>query len=299
MRNIKPLPGTWGRTGGGIALAIILSVATSFPQTVSTAPTFPDLDGWTLWRDSTAYAPDNLWDLIDGAADLFLVYGFENLHVGEYRRPDSVDVRVEVYQHSSGENAFGMYSQERNPEYRFLEVGTQGYLESEVLNFFKGKYYVKCSTHGRGHGAQEALTTVARAVADHLKGTKEWPTILRLLPPAGRVPNSEVLIARDFLGYSFFPSVATARYGKDPPLQLFAMPFEQDQQASDALEKFVGVMPRDSIRTEGGYTLINDPLNGRIALVRQGHRLGGVLGCRDRSTELHYLEMLKKQFAVE
>jgi hypothetical protein len=259
----------------------------------------PRIPGWTLKVDPTVYTRTNLWDLIDGAADLFLLYGFETLHVGEYWRSDSLDVRVEIYDHLTSLNAFGMYSQERKPDYRFISIGTQGYAEEGVLNFLRGRYYVKCSTHMAGSAAQKDLETVARAVEAHLTGETSWPPLLHLLPSAGKIANSEVYIIQDFLGYSFFRSSYVAFYGKEPSPQLFVMPFDNAAEASRALEKYVGLLEKRPPTGKDGIVRLDDPNNGRVTLFASGKYVAGVLGCKEPKTEDRYISQLKALLSTE
>src|SRR5512141_754220 len=72
---------------------------------------FPGLDGWTMAVEETVYNPDNLWDLIDGAADVYLEYNFVDLHLCRYQQGDK-EIRVELYKHATREDAFGIYAQE-------------------------------------------------------------------------------------------------------------------------------------------------------------------------------------------
>ncbi len=151
---------------------------------------FPSVAGWVMTPDTAVYTPDNLYDLIDGAADVYLSYGFVDLHLADYRRSDGTEVRVEVYHHSTPANAFGIYSQERKPDYHFIPVGVQGYKDEGVLNFLAGPYYVKISTHATGPGANQALAVIAQASAAHLRQDTAFPAPLRLFPPGGRSPTA-------------------------------------------------------------------------------------------------------------
>ena len=42
---------------------------------------FPDFTGWKLQEDQRIYTGKDLWELIDGAADIFLSYDFKDLRI--------------------------------------------------------------------------------------------------------------------------------------------------------------------------------------------------------------------------
>ncbi len=62
---------------------------------------------------------------MDGAAEKFLSFGFEELAVGNYRSSHGKELQVEAFRHSSTVMAFGIYSGMRNPELDFLEIGNE------------------------------------------------------------------------------------------------------------------------------------------------------------------------------
>ena len=255
---------------------------------------FPPLPGWTLAVDSMVYTPDNLWNIIDGAADAFLLYGFIDLHIGEYMNPDSVDVRAELYRHSSAANAFGMYSQERKPDYNFIDIGTEGYIEDGVLNFLCGSYYVKLTSHTTEEKEIAALRSVAAQMVLALLQDKGFPPQLALLPAEGKVKRSESYIADSYLGYSFFRSAWVAQYDSAGKVQLFVMQFESAEAAQQTLKAYVEKLKiSKNVLKDGAYTLV-DQNNGTIGMLLKGKYLCGVVNCEDEKSRDRYLDDLAK-----
>lgn len=118
---------------------IMLLLAIGFISTASLAQdiVFPQLKGFKIKTDYPVYVPDNLWDFINGAADNYLANGFVDLHVTEYKKGKAV-IKLEVYRHSENTLAFGIYSSERSPSFRFMNLGAQGYIADGSINFLKG-----------------------------------------------------------------------------------------------------------------------------------------------------------------
>jgi hypothetical protein len=197
---------------------------------------------------------------------------------------------VELYRHSSAANAFGIYSQERNPTYHFVGIGTQGYLEDKVLNFLCGVYYVKISSHREGHEGREAMLSIGRRVAEHLHQEALWPPALALLPSEGRLPNTEAYIAENFLGYRFFRSSFTARY--EGGCTLFVMDLGSPSGARAAARAYTKRLGGDQELKEGEITDLRDPRIGQVAMVLKGRRLCGVLGGGGGRPVHRYLEIL-------
>jgi len=254
---------------------------------------FPTVAGWKIAPPpgDSVYTRDNLWDIIDGAAELFLSYGFEDLHIGEYTDAAGTDVRVELYRHNSRNNAFGIYSQERNPGAQFIEIGTQGYVEEKVLNFLSGVYYVKLSSHREGKKGIDAMMLIGRRVEEHLKQEPGWPATLSLFLSEKKLPNAETYIAEDFLGYRFFHSAFTARY--EPGLTLFIMDFELPSGARGAAESYMKTVGRPQGLPEGEITEVSDPHSGPLMLLLRGRTISGAFGPGGKALAHRYLKLLQ------
>jgi hypothetical protein len=260
---------------------------------------FPPLPGWTLALDSMVYTPDNLWNIIDGAADAFLLYGFVDLSIGEYLSPDSIDIRAELYRHSSAANAYGIYSQERKPNYNFIDIGTEGYVEDGVLNFLCGAYYVKMTSHTTGTKGISALRAVAERLAAHLHQEKGFPPQLALLPAAGKITRSESYIADSYLGYSYFRSAYVAQYDSAGKVQLFVMQFESPASARAALLRYMETLKQPKSDIKEGRFSFADPNNGPIGMFLADKYLCGVVNCEKEKTREGYLARLEESVTAE
>ena len=255
---------------------------------------FPRVAGWRIAPPpgDSVYTPDNLWDIIDGAAELFLSYRLLDLRIMEYADTAGTDVRVELYRHDSRTNAFGIYSQERNPGAHFIDIGTQGYVEDKVLNFLCGVYYVKISSHREGKEGTDAMLLIGRRVAEHLGQESGWPAALELLPGEQRLPNTESYIAENFLGYRMLHSAFTARY--EGGCTLFIIDLESPSRARGVADSYMKAVGRPQGLPEGEITDIQDPHNGSLAMFLQGRILSGAFSAGGAPALAHrYLELLE------
>ncbi len=255
---------------------------------------FPTVAGWRIAPPpgDSVYRPDNLWDIIDGAAELFLSYGLVDLRIMEYTDTAGTDVRVELYRHDSRTNAFGIYSQERNPGAHFIDIGTQGYVEDKVLNFLCGVFYVKISSHREGSEGINAMQLIGRRVAEHLGQEPGWPAALALLPAEQRLPNTEGYIAENFLGYRILHSAFTARY--EGGCTLFIIDLESPSRARGVAESYMEAVGRLQEMREGKITDIPDPHNGPLAMLLHDRILSGAFSTGGGPALVHrYLELLE------
>ncbi|MEM3373454.1 MAG: DUF6599 family protein [Candidatus Anstonellales archaeon] len=173
---------------------------------------FPNINGWRLEINEEVYDANNLWDIIDGAADLYLEYSFEDLHIARYYKDDNTEIKVELYRFKSPLDAFGMYSQEKDLNYKFIEMGVSGYIDNDILNFVTGVYYIKLYSYQVNSETQNNLSLIAKNINEYLKQNNSLPEIYNMFPAKYRIKNSEQYISKNFLGYSFLNSVAIVYY---------------------------------------------------------------------------------------
>ncbi len=257
---------------------------------------FPQIPGWKLDLSNQVYDPNNLWDIIDGAADLFLEYSFVDLHIARYLNSDSVEVKVELYRHKTSLEAFGMYSQERDPDYKFIEVGAQGYTQEGILNFTTGVYYLKLSTFAAGEKGEKALLMIAESMNGFLKQKNGIPEIFKLFPPERKILNAEQYVARNFLSYSFLSSASTALYKPDDnQFKAFIIELKNYGEAKSVLDQFLKTAGSGKIdnAAPGRYDF-TDPNNGNILIGIKGKFLYGTINCASKSFGTDLLNKLEK-----
>ncbi len=173
---------------------------------------FPDIAGWKKVSPILVFTPQNLYDYIDGAADLYLSYDFQKLWVAEYKGEKKASITVEIYCHRNPILAFGIYSQEKLKDAQIIEIGTHGYMEPFTLNFWMGPYYVKINAYEIGQHGEKTLLFFGKQIEATLGEKSSLPDILSLFPAQGKKAHSAAFIYKNFLGYAFFHSAFMVDY---------------------------------------------------------------------------------------
>jgi hypothetical protein len=202
---------------GLAGLAFILGMAwTGTPQKTGSPALLglvPEIEGWKLSEKPQSFFPDNLYEYIDGAAESYIGYDFKELIVAQFQKAGSgASVTLEIYDMGNGTNAFGMFSAERFPENKVVDVGTLGYIEGEVLNFIVGKEYVKIMSFDGGDGTPAVLDAFARKVSEKAGEKGTLPPLLSVFPREGIIANSEKYILRNVMGFEFLRNGYMASY---------------------------------------------------------------------------------------
>lgn len=252
---------------------------------------FPEFKGWELNVGERVYTPDNLWDIINGAADLYLSYDFQRLYTAEYYDDRDRQIKVYIFEHSNPINTFGIYSQERSDDYELNETGAQGFKSGGAYYFIAGPYYVQISVH---HGElRDTLDQLANLINKKLDQRDRLPRELQLFPEKGKIPVSEKYIASNFLGYSFLHSAFVASYQQgEKTFKIFIINPEDKQETENILNNYLDFVefPREN-RGQKRYR-IEDPYNGSVLLYITGKYLCGIMGT-DSATMEAFFTLLK------
>ena len=101
----------------------------------------PDrIEGWAIHEEDKVYGRDNLYDYIDGGAELYLSYAFQKVINRIYTAPDQPDILVDIFDMGSSRNAYGVFSHAREVEDSTFGQGSQH--TSGLLLFWKDRYYI-------------------------------------------------------------------------------------------------------------------------------------------------------------
>lgn len=256
------------------------------------AKLFPDLDGWKKPDTLSTYSSDNLWNIINGAADGYLLYDFEEMTVGDYTKPDGY-ITLEIYRHHTPEDAFGIFSQERPTKANYIKLGSQGYQEDANLNFFAGRYYVKIRCSGKSDAEAKSVRTLAQTIAQIIDPGSKIPSQIALFPMEGKVSNSEQYININFLGYSFLKNAFVASYlVKGTTFNIFIISNNSPELSKSMLESILKNNGKTPGKLQPGIFDIKDKYNGNMKLLWKGKYLCGIYNTSNSQIMQDYIALL-------
>jgi hypothetical protein len=150
---------------------------------------FPTVAGWTVSEAVQTYDHDHLYNLVDGQADSFFVYGFEQVATGRYQNEAGVRLSAEIWRLATPADAYGLFSAGRAgaPAVLGNEADTDPGLR---VAFWQDRYFVSLSVD---QAVPEAtLLEFGQGIATALPKGGETPTIVGRLPAGGLVDRSAI-----------------------------------------------------------------------------------------------------------
>ncbi len=182
----------------GLIVMVVLCGCAAPPATPfspsSALPGGNDVAGWTSSDQAQSYTHDNLYNLVDGQADSFFAYNFQQVAVGRYQNAGGALINIEIWQLDSPANAFGLYTAGRTGQP--VDLGNEGSADAgQRVLFWQDRYYVAVASVRKASDAD--LQALARNVSDALPKGGTRPAVVAHLPPNGLVPQSYVFFRQE------------------------------------------------------------------------------------------------------
>lgn len=176
----------------GTLLLVLILMSCGSNESISLPDVFPDANtfpGWTLAGEMETFGRENLFDLVNGQAEAFFVYNFEQVAVQNYENVDGVKLGVEIWQFASPADAYGLFTASIAGAPAAIGNGGDAY-PGRRLAFWQDRYYVH--VRARQEVDEAELRNFAEAVSTALPTGGEQPALVNRLPSEGLVGRSPI-----------------------------------------------------------------------------------------------------------
>jgi hypothetical protein len=146
------------------------------------------INGWKAQDEVETYDRESIFDYIDGAGEVYLMYDFQKVIVYHFARPEQPNILLELFDMGSSQDAFGIFSHAR-------EAGDQGIGQGSeyrggLLCFWKSRFFACILSERETPEAKKAVEDLARDIAAEIEVTGTEPEILHYLPDEGLETNT-------------------------------------------------------------------------------------------------------------
>lgn len=240
--------------------------ATPFPSNTF-LPAGGSISGWDSPNAVLTYERDNLYNLVDGQADAFFAYGFEQVTVQRYQNAAGALLNVEIWQLSNSADAYGLFHSGIAGEP--ASIGVEGDSDpGRRLAFWQQRYFV--SVTATEAIPDETLWTFAKEIAKRLPSGGELPAIVKRLPAEGFVEGSALFFheeisiqmeiwlgGENILGLSQATNGIVARYAwGDQKARLLLIEYPAATEAAQGLKALRGSEIKDIVASEANGVVL-------------------------------------------
>lgn len=196
--------------------------------------------------DRLNYTGKELYDYINGGAELYLSYGLASMTGCKYNGENLPQVTVEIYEMTCPENAYGVYTQSRDKEEYDYGQGSQSF--PDFILFWKDCYFVIVNTQEVVPESEKAIKYLAELIDRSIPNRGKTPAIINNLPKENLVPagflyfhhyiwlNAYYFIADyNILNIDEHTNAVLAKYGDaNARLYLLLVEYHDEEKASEA-----------------------------------------------------------------
>lgn len=160
------------------------------------------------------YNSENLYEKIDGKADLYLNNGFVSLQTRRFVEKLSSDSWAEVYFYDMGkpENAFAVYSTQKRSDSASLNWTQFGYSVSDSVYVVFGRYYVEIFLSSDSGKLLSSAVSAAKQISSAVSADKTEMPLMAVFPTENLVADSFKFISADAFGCSDLKNIFTSKY---------------------------------------------------------------------------------------
>jgi hypothetical protein len=170
-----------------------------------------EIQGWKQSDDRSIYSPENLYEYINGGAELYISYQFKHLHTLTYIDKDSNEIKIDLFDMGSSYNAYGIFVHGREEVDNFISPDIVSEYASGLLTFWKAKYYVSILAYPETEEKKSIVKTLAGNIAEQIQGKSEKPDIISMLSEKG-LEKSSVCYFRHFTWMNKFTFILDDNY---------------------------------------------------------------------------------------
>lgn len=276
-------------------------------------PQSDEINAWARNLGFEEYKGDDLFFYINGGAEIYHEYGFERVIVQDYQSQSGKSVSLEIYQMSSPESAFGIYTFKSEGKGQELALGHDCKLQDYYLNFWKGQYLVTLTGFDSDKETIEGIRAIATAVDRKLHTSPEpqKPRLCALLPPKNLDAQS-IKYFRGHLGlvnsYPFsnkniFNIREGVRGAYADRYEIYILAYRDDKEQDEAFTR-----AKEHLKEETKYEILQageehiamrDP-NGTLLMIQPFRRfIFIVLGSKKPQESFQILDALKEYLRTQ
>ena len=147
-----------------------------------------EINGWKAQDEVETYDRETIFDYIDGAGEVYLMYDFQKVIVCHFTKTEQPNILLELFDMGSSQDAYGIFSHAREGEDQGIGQGSE--YRGGLLCFWKSKFFVCVLSERETQEAKKAVEDVARNIAEKIDVTGTEPAMLGYLPTEGLESNT-------------------------------------------------------------------------------------------------------------
>ncbi|MFC1555460.1 DUF6599 family protein [candidate division KSB1 bacterium] len=264
-----------------------------------------EVSGWEKDEETRIFIGEDLWEHINGGAEVYHEYGFKQVGVQDYKNESGKSIIVEFFEMNSPGGAYGIYSFKTGDSGEILETKAEGLFEDYYLNFWKGNILVTITGFDSDNETVTGLKNIAKAIDSKMDFSGDHPEIVSKLPADGLNPLSVKYYTGNLGIYNKYAFTSENIFGfkeavagdYDSGYSVYVMSYSSDTEFEEAFsrvkEKLSGSDRFSDFEDSGNYFLLRDRDNMLIYITGAKGHIIIVTGASDESASNNIVSQIQ------
>jgi len=230
---------------------------------------YPDqfLPGWEKSGEPLSFTQNNLYGHINGGAELFLEFGFEELTIQKYVNDDR-EIILEIYRMAGPVAALGIYLMKCGKEMPSPKVNSRNTASRYQYLLVKGPYYIQLNNFSGDPIVESVIINLAYLLTQEIE-EDSLSSIFADLPPVKRIKNSERILCGPYALQSIYT------FGKGNILQLdkntYALAADYEYEKNETITQIIAAYPDEQTAVKV-YIYFKENLDSYLKIQHAGKR---------------------------
>jgi hypothetical protein len=220
------------------------------PAFTDLAPADADLTRWTNSFEPEIYVGEDLFQLINGGAEMYHEFGFVQVLSAEYVDADQHAITFELFELTDPEAAYGVYSFKRGSAGDPIELGNECVLQDYYLNLWSGSYVLTLTGMDNEQVTIDGIKAIAEATNAKIGAFEaQKPSLATALESIENRTSNVHYLGGDLALSNVLPFGSGARFHikngaevKVGDSQVFVLGYDSEEEAQHALDSAVDAL---------------------------------------------------------
>lgn len=180
-------------SGVGAAVALVLAGCgdPGSPDGAITdlAPAAGEMTGWEPRGGAQIFEGEELFELINGGAEIYHEFGFERALSSDYSNGANGLVALEIFEMEDADAAYGVYAIKSGTTGEAIELGDEAVLEAYYLNLRKDRFVVTLTAMDTSEDTLRGLEAIAAEVSEKIPGGSRPPAVVSEMTMGDQMPE--------------------------------------------------------------------------------------------------------------
>jgi hypothetical protein len=163
-------------------------------------------EGWSKSGAAEIYNRLDIFDYIDGGAELYLAYDFQRVAVQKYipksqKSDEEKSITVEIWQMKTPEDAFGVFSIDQEGEK--APIGQRGIYDAGCLRFWKNVYVVRILQ--MLESSKDVIFQLGRGIDQKIQSEGNLPVLVQQVPSDSLFSGSVCFFHKQIILNNLYP----------------------------------------------------------------------------------------------